>query len=148
MSNLNFNNHGGARKGSGRKKGIGLTSEIQKHCYNFMVELLKDDAIKNKAIKQLSLFNNEVKDEDYLYMIKNENLYKIGYSSNWKKRHKAYKTHLGFVDVIYLTKTNNSFLLENKLHEMFKDKRVTGEWFTLSNEDIIKCVSYCSQNIS
>ena len=31
---------------------------------------------------------------------------------------------------------------------MFKDKRVTGEWFTLSNDDIIKCVSYCSQNMS
>ena len=62
-------NNGGARKGAGRKKGIGLTSEILgKHCYNFMVELLKDDAIKTKAIKQLSLFNNEVKDEDYLYI--------------------------------------------------------------------------------
>ena len=148
MHKTKFNNHGGARKGAGRKKGTGLTSEIQKHCYNFMVELLKDEAIKNKAIKQLSFFEEPEIEEDYLYIIRNNNLCKIGYSSNWKKRYKAYKTHLGFVDIIYLTKTKNSFYLEDKLHEMFKEKRVTGEWFSLSNEDLLKCVSFCSQNIS
>ena len=32
--------HGGARIGGGRKKGIGVTSSIEKYVYKFVVELL------------------------------------------------------------------------------------------------------------
>ena len=144
-----INNHGGARRGSGRKKGVGITTEIQKHCYNFMVDLLKDEAIKNKALKQLSFFEDkEELSVDYLYILKNNGLYKIGYSSNWDKRYKAYKTHLGVVDLVYLARTKDSFDLEEKLHLMFKEKRVTGEWFELSNEDLLTAISYCSSNLN
>ncbi len=62
------NNWGGAREGSGRKKGIGLSFTIQKHCQSFIEEILKDEAIKRKAIKQLE--TNYKKVEHYIYIIK------------------------------------------------------------------------------
>ena len=137
---------GGARKGAGRKKGVGISYEIQKHCNNFIIELLKDEAIKVKALKQTSLIFQE-DEQDFLYIIKNGRYYKIGYSSNWSKRHKNYKTHLGVVDLVYLSKQQDSFSLEAYLHNLFQDKRVNGEWFDLSNEDLLKAISYCSSRI-
>ena len=69
------------------KKGLALAaSDIQKHCFDFINEILKDDAIKLKATKQLAEIDS-IKKQDYLYIIENNGLYKIGYSSNWKKRY-------------------------------------------------------------
>ena len=137
---------GGARVGAGRKKGIGIASDIQKHCFNFITEILKDDAIKLKATKQLSEIDS-IKNQDYLYIIKNNGLYKIGYSSNWKKRYKNYKTHLGSVNLVYLTKQDNCFDLENYLHSLFLSKRKSGEWFNLNDDELFEAISYCSSLI-
>ena len=139
-------NNGGARVGAGRKKGIGLTADIQKHCFDFINEILKNDAIKLKATKQLAEIDS-IKKQDYLYIIENNGLYKIGYSSNWKKRYKSYKTHLGSVNLTYLTKQDDCFDLENHLHSLFSDKRTVGEWFCLNDEDLFKAISYCSSLI-
>jgi len=144
MSDGRRNN--GGNKNAGRKKGIGISYDIQKHCNNFIVELLKDEAIKAKAIRQMSLMFEEDK-EDYLYIIKNGLYYKIGASSNWSKRYKNYKTHLGVVNLVYVSKQKDSFILESYLHNLFKDKRLNGEWFNLSNEDVLNCISYCSSTI-
>ena len=38
--------HGGARKGAGRKAGVGLSFDIKTHCELFIIELLKNEAIK------------------------------------------------------------------------------------------------------
>lgn len=140
-------NHGGARKGAGRKKGIGISNDIRKYCDKMIIEMLKDDAIRFKATKQLSMtFENE--SEDYLYIIQSDNSYKIGFSSNWKRREKSYKTHLPTYKLIYLVKSFSCFELENDLHLMFDNKRKQGEWFELSNEEVIKAISYCSNKIS
>lgn len=140
-------NYGGARKGAGRKKGIGITNDIKKLCQGFIEEMLKNDAIKLKMTKQLSLMYEDEKKEDYLYIIKNNEYYKIGYSSNFSKRIKSYKTHLGGVELVYLTKQYNCFELENEIHDMFTHKRLTGEWFELDEEELIEIISYCSSKI-
>tara|TARA_R110000851_G_scaffold239896_1_gene392598 strand:+ start:287 stop:727 length:441 start_codon:yes stop_codon:yes gene_type:complete len=140
------NNRGGARKGAGRKKGIGLTYEIQKHCQKFVEELLNEDAIRLKLTQQLAENKNEISLE-YLYIIENNKKYKIGYSSNFKKRLKNYKTHLGEVNLIYLTKQKNCFNLESDIHEMFESKNISGEWFNLDNDDIFKIIAHCSNKI-
>jgi hypothetical protein len=95
MDKRQFN---GGHKNCGRKKGVGITFEIQKHCFNFMQELLKDDAIRLKATKELSEIDEAIK-RDYLYIIENAGLYKIGYTSDLKKRLQQYRTHLGIVNI-------------------------------------------------
>ena len=54
MDNRRFN--GGHPTKGGRKKGIGLSFTIQKHCQRFIIELLQDEKIKTRAIQQLIEF--------------------------------------------------------------------------------------------
>jgi len=145
--------HGGLRKGAGRKKGTknALSILIQKECEILINNLLLNEAIKFKATKQLSLSLdsvNEIK-EEYLYVIKNKGIFKIGYTTNWKKRYQAYKTHSGFVELVYLTKQYNCFEIEHQLHNMFKEKRFgEGEWYNLNEKDLFKIIKYCSDRIN
>lgn len=139
--------HGGARKGAGRKKGVGITYTIRKHCEHFIKELLTDEAIRNKAIKDLQASMFDEDQEDYLYIIENNGLYKLGYSSNLKKRYKNYETHLGEVKLIYATKQKNCFELEALFHEIYSDFRVKGEWFDLRAEHIDDIISTCSERL-
>jgi hypothetical protein len=102
--------YGGARKGAGRKKGIGVSNLIEKHVHSFLIELLKEDVVRKKATHQLSiLFDEENKKDEYIYVIKNNDFYKVGYSSNIERRLKNYKTHLGNVDLILLYKSEKAF---------------------------------------
>ena len=139
-------NHGGARKNAGRKKGVGMTYDIQKHCYNFMKEMLLDDAIKLKATKELSnTLEKESKLEDYFYIIKSDGFYKLGYSSDFKNRYKNYKTHMPNVNLIYLTKQENCFDIESIVHEKYKKHRLNNsEWFNISKKDVLSIINYCS----
>ena len=143
---IDINKRGGARKGSGRKKGIGITNDIQRHCYKMIEEMLINDAIKLKATKQLALSFEDIKD-NYLYIIENSGKHKIGYSSNWNKRKKMYEVHTPEFNLIYLVKNKDAFEFERYLHLIFKDKTIQGEWFNLTQEDLIKAISYCSKRI-
>jgi hypothetical protein len=139
--------HGGARLGGGRKKGIGVTSSIEKHVYKFVVELLQDDLVRAKAVQQLALaFDCE--QEQYLYIIKNGNLYKVGYSSNFKNRIKNYKAHLGKVDVILLYKTDKAFEIEAEFHQNQLDALgVNSEWYEFSESQLENAIRYLTQKV-
>ena len=141
-------NNGWKARNQGRKKGVGISFDIQKHCQTFIENLLKDDAIRLKATKQLSLmFDDEKVNNNVLYIVMIDSKYKIGFSSNWEKREKSYKTHSPNHEVIFLLKYINAQDLEFDLHLMFKDKKVHGEWFELDNEDLLKAVLYCSKEV-
>ena len=138
---------GGARLGAGRKKGIGVTSSIEKHVYKFVVELLQEDLVREKALKQLAL-SFDCEQEQYLYIIKNENLYKVGYSSNFKNRIKNYKVHLGKVDVILLYKTNKAFEIEAEFHKkQFDEIGVNSEWYEFSKSQLENAIRYLTQKV-
>ena len=144
----NYKKHGGARKNAGRKKGIGVVADIKRHCELFIVEILKDDAIRNRALKdiQKSLFEDE--SESYVYVIETNGLYKIGYASDWQKRAKQYGVHNPDFRLIFLYKGFDAFEVESYLHKKYHQKNQQGEWFSLSSEDLLCIVSYCSKLIS
>jgi hypothetical protein len=138
---------GGARLGAGRKKGIGVICSIEKHVYKFVVELLQDDLVRTKAVKQLAL-SFDFEQEQYLYIIKNGNLYKVGYSSNFKNRIKNYKVHLGKVDVILLYKTNKAFEIEAEFHQNQLDALgVNSEWYEFSESQLENAIRYLTQKV-
>tara|TARA_R110002033_G_C3741545_1_gene225167 strand:+ start:57 stop:542 length:486 start_codon:yes stop_codon:yes gene_type:complete len=140
-------NNGGRRKGSGRRKGVSIISDIQRHCFDFMEKMLKDEAIRLKATKQLSLTFEQENKKDVLYIVKIEDKYKIGFSTNWNARKQSYKTHSPKYELIYLLKSKKSWDLEGKLHLMFNKKQIHGEWFNLNNEDLLKCVLFCAKEV-
>ena len=137
---MNKSNWGGARQGSGRKKGIGITYDIQRHCQNLIEEMLKDEAIKKKALNQLISKNKKV--NQFIYIIKDNDYYKIGYTTNYKKRIKAYKTHNANINTVCLVETEKAFELEAYLHDMYKDKNIRGEWFDLTEKDVITSMQF------
>ena len=134
-----MSNHGGARKNAGRKKGIGITYDIQRYCEIFINQILKDEAIRNKAIKQLEL--NLESNMESVYVIESNGNYKIGFSSNFKKRIKSYKTHLPDFNVVINVECDNAFNIESFLHDEFSECRLKGEWFYLDQTDLVKCLS-------
>ena len=143
MKNNDGRKNNGVNRNAGRKKGIGIANDIKKHCEAFINTLLLDDAIKLKATKQISFNITETK--DYLYIIKNESKYKIGFTSDIKKRYNNYKSHLGSVNLIYVYESFESNKLELFLHEKYKKQRVIGEYFNLSDKDLLDIISYCSK---
>jgi len=72
----------------------------------------------------------------YLYIIKFNNLYKIGVSNNPTKRLK--QLTLGEnAKVIHTKEMVNAFKVEKHLHEVYQHKKISGEWFeNLTDEDL------------
>lgn len=68
------------------------------------------------------------------------NLYKIGKTQDLHKRLAAYHTHLPVMfRVIRQYAALNMTDLEESLHIVFQHKRVKGEWFELTKDDLIIC---------
>lgn len=144
---------GGARPNAGRKKKhIKIADVIRNHCEDFILELLKNEEINNRARREVqSLLEFEDLDslkEDYLYIVKSNNSFKIGYTKDIKSRMNDYKIHFGLVEIVYVYKSFNCYELEGVIHNLVKDKNIMGEWFNLDDSDILSIISYCSKLIS
>lgn len=74
----------------------------------------------------------------YVYLIQSPtSAYKIGKTVNPDNRIKTFKTKLPFeVEYVCLIQTDDMNALERNLHGLFADKRINGEWFALSAEDV------------
>lgn len=140
-------NNGGRRKGAGRKKGIGMSYDIKKHCDNFMMEMFKDEAIRNKALKQVeqSISKNENTNKGIVYIISTQdNLYKIGYTSDLNKRIKNYNAHNLNSNLVFYIQSEFAFDLEGLAHKFLLPFNEGGEWFRLNEQNLIKAISYIS----
>lgn len=77
----------------------------------------------------------------YLYLLVCGNgLHKIGVSAHPKTRLSAFKNSIPFnkKDIRYehLLKVGDMLAIESSLHKKYADKRVAGEWFNLTPEDV------------
>lgn len=76
-----------------------------------------------------------------VYILKTgKNLYKIGKTQHLQKRLLSYHTHLPILfRVIRQFPALNMTELEESLHLVFQHKRLKGEWFKLTPDDLIIC---------
>lgn len=74
----------------------------------------------------------------YVYLLQSPTkAYKIGRTSNPKSRAKTFGVQLPFeVEFICLIQADDMRQLETELHQRFSDKRINGEWFALSPDDV------------
>lgn len=87
--------------------------------------------------ERLDKENKAKKGIGYIYLIKSRYGYKIGKSKNIKQRNKLFSIKMPFeFDYVFKKKCSDYHNLEIRLHEMFKDKNINGEWFQLSEDDI------------
>ena len=87
----------------------------------------------------------------YIYLIcdPSQNTYKIGVTRNLvQNRIKKLQTgNSSKLHTIYTISTDYPFRLETLLHNKFKNKRVYGEWFSLSDEDVKEFKNTCNNLI-
>ena len=95
-------------------------------------------------------FMNQCNNLQSIYLMECNNQYKIGISNNPKKRYHTFLTGNPSIKMICYSKpVSFATTLEIKLHHLFKNKNIRGEWFSLSDENIstlIKLLSNLSEN--
>jgi hypothetical protein len=100
------------------------------------IEDLKD--IENRYISDLQGEVNQT-EISFIYLIKSALGYKIGKANNPFSRFSSIQTgNADKLHLIHLFPVNKDLCrdIEKKLHFLFKNKRIIGEWFTLNEEDI------------
>lgn len=77
----------------------------------------------------------------YVYLLSavhDSTLFKIGRTNNPQNRLRTFNVKLPFaVEYLYIIKTDDMYALESILHHKFASKRLEGEWFKLSSEDVV-----------
>jgi hypothetical protein len=79
----------------------------------------------------------------YVYLLKSQGLFKIGFTRNIKQRHTTLQIgSTTRIDIIHSIPCEQPSVLEKFWHDRFADQRVKGEWFHLSDEDVTEfCAS-------
>jgi hypothetical protein len=78
-----------------------------------------------------------------IYVIRSGDLYKIGRTVSVAHRLYALKATASLpLEVVYSAAVNDYVLTEYELHQQFKQKRVSGEWFRLGPRDLTRIRGY------
>lgn len=85
-----------------------------------------------------------VMDSGYIYVLRAENnTYKIGRAKNIKSRITTIQTSSPLkIDEVLSFFSDNYIEIESELHKRYGEKRIIGEWFSLSSEDISEIREY------
>ncbi|OED34488.1 hypothetical protein AB832_07470 [Flavobacteriaceae bacterium (ex Bugula neritina AB1)] len=110
-----------------------------------LIGLIEGDLIKSKLIERRKPKGL------YIIKMKGENIYKIGIATNIQLRLKNLQCGNPFkLDLVFFKKSNNndfSVKIETTLHNLFSSSRMNGEWFRLSNEDLLKATSIANSQL-
>jgi hypothetical protein len=75
--------------------------------------------------------------KDFVYVVRAARFYKIGFTTNLKKRLSSLGTSQPFkLTLVVAIMSETAELLEKQLHRKFAKKRVNGEWFRLNDQDL------------
>ena len=105
----------------------------------------KEDIIRHNAInrKELENYCTELKREHkpkksgHIYIMECDGKYKIGNSKNVERRKKQLDHRPFPVQIVYKSpELKNVIDYERELHEVFENKKISGEWFNLDTMDI------------
>ena len=75
--------------------------------------------------------------DGFVYLIKSGRHFKIGKANSVEGRHRQLKIQLPqTAEVVHRIKTDDPYGIEAYWHRRFADKRLNGEWFELSADDV------------
>ena len=86
----------------------------------------------NKPTKELSGF---------VYILKCENRYKVGYSKDVNKRIKQLDTRPFKLELIYKRYSECAYRIEQRIHQQLVEFRVENEWYDIKESLLIKNVN-------
>lgn len=84
---------------------------------------------------------------EYIYVLKSGDFYKIGRTAKLDERIKRLSIQLPFpVKLVMAYEVRDAVFEEDFWHTELEDKRVNGEWFELSENDIAALGDYIAEN--
>lgn len=102
-------------------------------------------ALLEKRIQELKVEPKDIpavryvrREAEFVYLIRAENgLVKIGITINVEQRFRTLDTSCPVeIALIGVLHSDEAIVVEAELHERFEDRRVKGEWFALSSQEI------------
>lgn len=104
--------------------------DIKKICQ----PLLESLATTKESDEELSNSDEVI---GHVYLLKHDNVYKIGKSIDATRRYKEIKIQMPYItDQVHVIETDDPSGIEAYWHNRFKDKRLEGEWFKLKASDV------------
>jgi len=120
-----------------KNKSYELKKELLKLSLNIMYEYMpyKVDCNDN-SYKNYEYSKQQNKKYKFVYIAKHNDFYKIGRTNNLNRRFKTMRTGNPIIILIASRLVENNIILENELHNKFKDKHFKGEWYLLEEKDL------------
>lgn len=105
-----------------------------------------DDYTRQAEQDYLLELTEEMDDWGYVYVIRCGDLYKIGKTTDIAKRIKQLQTSAPqALELVCWLLQGYMTDAESNYHSVYRDKRVSGEWFALTNEDVAY-IQYCAES--
>lgn len=103
-----------------------------------LIDVLRNDRKDADAIcQEPEKVGDQSLVEGFVYLIKSGRHFKIGKANSVESRHRQLKIQLPqSAVVVHRIRTDDPYGIESYWHRRFADKRLNGEWFTLSVEDV------------
>lgn len=110
----------------------------------FFNNIIKDYIDIGKEMIEDRRRNQEIRSskDGYVYILHLGDYYKIGRTTNPEKRFGEYTKLMEQPKTICCVYVENYKQVEKELHLMFRNKNTNGEWFALSDEELIKAMKY------
>ena len=82
--------------------------------------------------------------QEYVYLLrcKRTGYFKIGFTKNFQTRFRTLRTSNADIELVFTEKGYNAFENEQHLHRIFAKHRISGEWFSLNDEQVEQVISY------
>jgi Meiotically up-regulated gene 113 len=98
--------------------------------------------------KQNNIKKVKAEDRGFIYILKSEFGYKIGKTKKPKERHAHFTVKLPFnFEKVFEIEVTGYHQREKDLHDLYNLKRINGEWFNLTDSDLIKIKEYLFEYI-
>jgi hypothetical protein len=102
--------------------------------------------IKGNIMDNATSYKNNT-DSMFVYIAKQlneEDVYKIGIARDIEARRKTFTIGNAYLEIIASKKSNIARRIEIELHKNLENKKLKGEWFVLSNEELSSMIlEYC-----
>jgi hypothetical protein len=114
-------------------------------CKEQLLSIKRDEEREQMKIAKEDLKKLREQEIGYIYLIKSDLGYKIGKSSKLPQRVRQIGIQVPFEhEFIFSAKFKAYHLVEKILHNQFSSKRIKGEWFDLTEEDVL-CIREYSE---
>lgn len=129
---------------SGIQKAVRDSQMTLDQVYSEREKLERQQAEIERRLKQLQEIEKVARERrprssaGYVYLVQSPTTYwKIGRTNNPDDRMKTFSVKLPFeVKYKHLIKTSDMYTLESNLHVKYASRRVDGEWFALTDDDV------------